>query len=166
MYGTIVYWCGTNTMPTSASVRPLARMAAKDDTLCSACLAWLFYGFKVKTERTETVITTNHRTLGILHPTIVKVRFATCQCLNELTHGRPRRQTHPFRTLTIHGNPLLSLPYITSVLNGILLFLHQIRIDRLTDSCYSYVHYILFLVCFTFCPFSTLASCSVRHRNP
>ena len=95
----------------------------------------------IEAERTEAVVATNHGTHGILHPTVVKVSFTSGQRLYERLHGAPRRRAHTCRTRAVNGNPLLPLPDIASVLDGVLELGHQVWIDRLSNSCYSnFVH--------------------------
>ena len=89
----------------------------------------------IEAEWPESVITTDHRTHGVLHPTVKEIAFTLSQWLNKLLHRFPGRWTHTFRALPIYGNPLLALPDIASVLNGILIFFHQVVINRLANSC-------------------------------
>ena len=101
----------------------------------------LLYHLYVETERTEAVITTDHGTHRILHPAIVEVPLTFGQRLYKLPHGAPGRGTHAFGALTIFRDPLLTLPDIASVLNGILILCHEVRIDRLTYGCNSdFIH--------------------------
>ena len=88
----------------------------------------------VKTHRPETIIATDHRTHGVLHPPIVEVAFATRKRLHERTHRLPCRGTQPFRTTTINGNPLLSFAHSASMLNGVFESLHQVGVNRLPHS--------------------------------
>ena len=92
----------------------------------------------IETERAEAVVAADHRAHRVLHPSVVEVALASGQRLHELTHGRPCRRTHPFRLLAVYGDPLLALPDVASVLNRVLVFRHQVLIDRLANSRDSY----------------------------
>ena len=98
------------------------------------------YHFNVETHRSEAVVATDHGAQGILHPSVIEVSLATGQRLDEFLHGAPGRRTHPFRTLTVHRNPFLSLQHIASVFDRVLIFRHQIRIRSLPDGCDSDFH--------------------------
>ena len=91
--------------------------------------------FDIETEWPETVVTTDHGAHGILHPTVEEVTFALRQRLYKRPHGVPRRRAQTFRTFAVDGDPLLSLPDIASVLNGVLVLRHQIGIDCLANGC-------------------------------
>ena len=100
----------------------------------------------IETERTETVIAADHRTHGVLHPTIVEVPLAFGQRFHKFPHGLPCSRTHPLWLPAVNGDPLLPFPDIASVLNGILILGHQVRIDRLANGCDSYfAHNIILL---------------------
>ena len=91
--------------------------------------------FDVETERSEAVVATDHCAHGILHPTVEEVTFALRQRLYEWPHGVPSGRTQSFRTFAVDGDPLLSLPNVASVLNGVLVLINQVLIDRLANSC-------------------------------
>ena len=56
---------------------PALRGSSEDSFLIIDCL-------NIETERTETVVATNHCTHRILHPTIVEIALSLGQRLNEL----------------------------------------------------------------------------------
>ena len=95
----------------------------------------VFDDFDIETERSETVVATDHRAHGVLHPTVEEVTFALCQRLHERPHGLPRRRAQSFRTFAVNGDPLLSLPDVACVFNGVLILRYQVGIDRLANSC-------------------------------
>ena len=123
---------------------------------------------QIEADRTEAVVTTDHRTHGILHPTVVifngsvrgnfsfseKVALTTCKRLYERTNGVPCRRTEAIWTLAVNRNPLLPYPHIARMLDGILVFRHQVLIFRLSHRCYSnLVHTIYFIgsICMMMC---------------
>ena len=95
--------------------------------------------FEIETEWTEAVVATNHRTHRVLHPPVVEIPLSPGQGLHKLTHGRPGGRTHALRTLAVDGEPLLAFHHVASMLDGILVFRHQIRIDRLADGSDAYL---------------------------
>ena len=105
-------------------------------TFYLGCRGHLFINyFDIETERSEAVVATDHRAHGILHPAVEEVTFALCERFHKRPHGLPRRKTQTFRPFAVDGDPLLSLPDVASVLNGVLVLRYQVRIDRLANSC-------------------------------
>ena len=70
---------------------------------------------------------------------VIKIAFSFSQRLYELPHRRPCRRTHPIGTFSINGNPLLAHFYIAGMFDGILVLGHQVRVNRLSDSCNPYL---------------------------
>ena len=93
----------------------------------------------IETEWTKTVIAADHGTHRVFHPSIIKIAFSFSQRLYELPHRRPCRRTHPIGTFSINGNPLLAHFYIAGMFDGILVLGHQVRVNRLSDSCNPYL---------------------------
>ena len=93
----------------------------------------------IKAERTETVVATDHGTHGILHPSVIEIAFTFRQRLDKRFHRLPGRRTHPFRTLSADGNPLLPHPDIARMLYRVLISRHQVGIDSLADGCDAYL---------------------------
>ena len=96
---------------------------------------WFFDGFDIETERSEAVVATDHGAHGILHPAVEEVAFALCQRFHKGLHGLPCRGAQTFRTFAVNGYPLLSLPDVTGVLNGVFVLRCQVGIDRLANGC-------------------------------
>ena len=92
----------------------------------------------IETERTKTVIATDHGTHRVFHPTVIKIPFSFGQRLHEPAHGTPCGRAHPLGTFTIDGNPLLARLDIAGVLDGVLVSGHQILINSLPYCCYPY----------------------------
>ena len=93
----------------------------------------------IEGERAETVIAADHGAHGILHPAIVEIAFSVGQGFHELPHGGPCRGAHARGAFAVHGDPLLALPYVARMGDGVLVPGHQIRIDRLPDCRDSYL---------------------------
>ena len=112
----------------------------------STCWLYLlsFNFLDIKTNRSETIITTYHCTIRVFHPTIVKISFSSCKGCYKLAHCFPCFRAKTLRTKPINANPRLTFSYITSVFYGIFVFCHQGIILHLTNSCYLYLH-LLFL---------------------
>ena len=98
----------------------------------------ILYSFNIETERTEAVVAADHCTHGILHPAVIEIALATGQGFHKLSHGRPCRRTHAIWTSPVNRNPLLTLFDIASMFDGVLVFLHQVRINGLADSSNAY----------------------------
>ena len=97
----------------------------------------------IEAEGPEAVVAADHRTHGILHPAVEEVSFALRQRLYEWPHGVPSGRTQSFRTFAVDGDPLLSLPNVASVLNGVLVLRNQVGIDRLANGCDAYFAHVL-----------------------
>ena len=100
----------------------------------------------VKAERPEAIVAADHGALGIAHPAVVKIAFPPGQGLDKRTHGIPSRRAHPFRTLSVLRNPLLSFPNVTSVFDGVLILCHQVGIHRLANRGDTYVSHLFLSV--------------------
>ena len=99
------------------------------------CLFWFFNCLQIETDRPKTVITTDHRTHGILHPAVIEVPSATRQRLYERTHRFPCGRAQTIRTTAIDGDPFLSFMHGTGMFDGILILRHQVRINGLPNRC-------------------------------
>ena len=100
----------------------------------------------IKANWPEAVVAADHSAKRVFHPAIIEVAFAFGQRLDKLTHRAPCRRTKPLRTFPVNRNPLLAFHDITRMLDGILIFRHQIGIDCLSDGGDSYlVHLIKYI---------------------
>ena len=111
---------------------------------------YIFDDFEIETERTEAVVATDHSTHGIAHPAIVEVAFSLCERLRKRTNSLPCRRAETIGALGVGGYPLLPLPDVTGMFDGILVLSHQIVIDSLTNgSNANFVHGLDFcILCF------------------
>ena len=115
---------------------------------------FFFQQGNVKAERTEPVVAADHCAHGVLHPAVVEVAFTSGERLHKRSHRLPRRGAQSLRTFSIDGDPLLALPDITGVFDRILVFCHQIRIDRLANGCnldFHLVRLVFFCLCVATC---------------
>ena len=137
-------------MPAAQALRAFVAVTRATDsfhfslfTFHFALARWSVDDFDVEAEGTEAVVAADHRTHGVLHPAIVEVAFASGERFHKLLHGVPRRRTHAFRAFAVDGNPLLALDDIAGVLNRILVFRHEVGIDRLADGGDSYFVHVI-----------------------
>ena len=101
----------------------------------------LVYGFQVEGERAEAVVAADHGAHGVFHPAVKEVALAVGKGFNKGFHGIPGGKAYSIRSLSIFRYPLLALPDIAGVLDGVLIFCHQVRIGCLADGCdFDFVH--------------------------
>ena len=88
-------------------------------------------GFEIERDGAEAVVTGNHGRIGILHPSIIEIALATGQSLDKGAHRFPCALAQAVGALRVTGDTRLSQTDVTSVLDGILVLLHEVMIDRL-----------------------------------
>ena len=96
---------------------------------------YIFDDFEIETERTEAVVATDHSTHGIAHPAIVEVAFSLCERLRKRTNSLPCRRAETFGALGVGGYPLLPLPDVTGMFDGILVLSLKVFVVGLADGC-------------------------------
>ena len=68
--------------------------------------------------------------MGVLHPAVVEVAAAAGEFLYELPHAPPRAVAKPFGLGAVVGDKHLTYAHFARVLDGVLIQLHEVFVDR------------------------------------
>ena len=83
-------------------------------------LTAFFVSLQQEAHGAEAVVAADHGGMGIFHPAVVEVAAAGGELLHKPPHRLPRTVAESIGFLSAHRDPVVALPHLARVLDGVL----------------------------------------------